>query len=234
MHKDTTSSDTGVRLYSQTPYDDRGNFFYDGDLYHQSESLISTVERVEQHLRVQFPDARFAFQTERYTGGRKITAELLDTSEDLTSREAQQDFTVRVLDQIRRFGFNRANIYQDYHACAFFSQVRIGEAYWAALAKRQGVQNPVDTVVSLAAFRKQLKPGDRMVRIDAPDAPHTPEAIRIVQAVRSKDIVFDGPRYLQLPRATQFACDGKYVRIAIGSESQPDHHLLYEWQRQAA
>jgi hypothetical protein len=41
--------------------------------------------------------------------------------------------------------------------------------------------------------------------------------------------LYSRARYLELPRAAQFACDGVRVRIAIGTEYEPDAHLLYHW-----
>ncbi|MBO9579515.1 MAG: hypothetical protein J7498_01330 [Sphingobium sp.] len=229
MQPDDTTSDAPALLYSQTEYDERGNFHYQGDLHKPGEPLASIAARVEAHLRVIFPDSRFAIRTETFSGGRKIIAELLDTPEDLTDRDAKDAFSTRVKDQIERFGFTRSNVYQDSHNCSFFCDVGIGQPYWAALGARRGTGNAVKSLVSLAAFKKQVKPGDQMKLIGAPDGFRTLGAIRTVKAVRSKDIVFEGPVYLTLPRAAQFACDGKRVRFAIGSEHQPDAHLLYEW-----
>ncbi|SNS68902.1 hypothetical protein SAMN06295912_11290 [Sphingomonas laterariae] len=216
-------------LYSQTEFDERGNFHYQGDLQQPGESLAAIVARVDRHLRACFPDTRFAMRTQTFSGGRKIIADLLDTPEDLTGRDAQQDFSVKVKDQIERFGFTRSNIYQDSHHCAFFCEVTIGQAYWAALAKRRRAGSMVDSVVSLAAFKRRIKPGDQMKLISAPGWYRSIGTTRAVQAVRSKDIILEGPSYLTLPRAAQFACDGKLVRIAIGTEDSPDAHLLYQW-----
>jgi hypothetical protein len=47
--------------------------------------------------------------------------------------------------------------------------------------------------------------------------------------VRSGDLILEGRSYLTFPRASAFACDGRLIRIAIGSEYGPDDHLLYEW-----
>ena len=46
-------------------------------------------------------------------------------------------------------------------------------------------------------------------------------------AVRSSDLIFEGKIYLDFPRASAFACDGRLVRIANGHERDPDAHLLY-------
>jgi hypothetical protein len=111
--------------------------------------------------------------------------------------------------------------------------VRIGQAYWAALAKRQGHRNPVDTVISLAAF-KRVKAGDRMKLIDAPAGHRLLGTTREITQVRSGDLILEGRSYLTFPRASAFACDGRLIRIAIGSEYGPDDHLLYEWVRRQA
>lgn len=230
MHTETSSAAASAApLYSQVEFDERGNFHYQGDLQQPRETFAGTVARVDRHLRACFPETRFALRTQTFAGGRKIIAELLDTPEDLTGRDAQQSFSVKVRDQIERFGFTRSNIYQDSHHCAFFCEVAIGQPYWTALAKRRRTGSMVDTVVSLAEFRRRIKPGDQMKLISAPGWNRSIGTTRAVQAVRSKDIILDGPSYLTLPRAAQFACDGKLVRIAIGTEDSPDAHLLYEW-----
>lgn len=229
MHSNDNTPDAPAPLYSQVEFDDRGNFHYQGDLHQPSEALASTAERIDRHLRTSFPESRFTITTRKFSGGRKIIAELLDTPEDLTGRDTQEAFTVKVKDQIERFGFTRSNVYQDSHNCAFFCEVRIGQPYWVALAARRGSGGNVEALVPLAAFKKRLKPGDQMKLISAPSWHRSIGSTRIVKAVRSKDIVFEGPIYLDLPRAAQFACDGKLVRIAIGSEDRPDAHLLYQW-----
>lgn len=57
---------------------------------------------------------------------------------------------------------------------------------------------------------------------------------RTITKVRSGDLILEGKSYLGFPRASAFACDGKFVRISIGSEYEPDAHLLYEWIVQKA
>jgi hypothetical protein len=229
MQTHHSAPDAPTPLYSQVEFDDRGNFAYQGDLQRPGENLTAIAARVEGHLRTCFPEARFAILTQSFSGGRKIIADVLDAPEDLTGRDAQNAFILKVKDQIERFGFTRSNIYQDAHNCAFFCEVRIGRPYWAALADRRGSGSTVASIVSLAAFKKRVKPGDQLKLISAPGWHRSIGATRTIQAVRSKDIVLEGPSYLTLPRAAQFACDGKLVRIAIGTEDRPDAHLLYQW-----
>ncbi|GLT01024.1 hypothetical protein GCM10007897_24150 [Sphingobium jiangsuense] len=233
-HRNGVPATGAARLYSETPIDERGNFHYQGDLQQRNESLTSLAGRIGQHLHALFPAMRFSISTERFAGGRKITAELLDAPDDLTGREAQQEFTVRVRDQMERFGFCRSNLLQDFHTCSFFCEVRIGQAYWTTQAKRQGARSRIEPLVSLAAFRHRLKPGDRMKLIEGPAWHRAIGTMRTVEAVRSKDIIFEGKIYLDLPRAAQFACDGKLVEFAIGTEQEPGAHLLYEWLPQKA
>jgi hypothetical protein len=222
-----------MRLYSQTDHDERGNFHYEGDLYRAGEALASLAARIEHHLAQYFAEATFTIRTEKFSGGRKIIAEVLDTPVDLTGRDAQNAFIVEVRDQMERFGFTRTNPLQDFWACSFYCEVRIGQAYWAALAKRRGIRNPVDTVISLAAFKKRVKAGDRLKLVDAPAGHRLLGTTREITKVRSGDLILEGRSYLSFPRASAFACDGRLVRIAIGSEYGPDDHLLYEWQQAA-
>lgn len=229
MHAENKTPNTPTPLYSEVECDERGNFHYEGDLQQPDEDLKSLAGRVDRHLHAHFDGMRFSVTSERNGLGRTITAELLDAPDDLTGQDAQNDFTIRVRDQIERFGFTRSNFSQDSHVSAFFCDVRIGRPYWTAQAKRRGTGGSVEPLVSLAAFRKQLKPGDEMKLVDAPHGHRSLGATRTVKAVRSKDIVFEGPIYLGLPRVAQFACDGKLVEFAIGNEHQPDARLLYEW-----
>ena len=231
---DATPSGASARLYSQTPSDDRGNFHYQGDLYRPGEDLTTLAGRIGPHLAGHFPDATFAIRTEKFAGGRKITTEILDWPDDLTGREAQQTAQVAIRDQMERFGFTRMNPLQDFWSCSFYCEARIGPAYWAALAKRNGLPNPVDAVMSLAAFKKRVKPGDALKLIAAPDGHRAMGATRITTKVRSGDLILEGQSYLGFPRASAFACDGKLIRISIGSEYDPDAHLLYQWIVQQA
>ena len=223
-----------ARLYSETAHDERGNFHYQGDLYRPADDLPTLCRRIEQHFVSQFPEIRFTIRSERFSGGRKISAEVLDAPEDLSTREAQEAFIVRVRDQIERFGFCRTNPLQDYWNCSFYSEVAIRQAYWAALTARRGKANPVDNLVSLASFKKRLKPGDSLTLLHAPYKHRALGTARKVIQIRSKDFVFEGRSYCDFPRASNFACDGRLVRIAVGNEHEPDAHLLYEWQPIAA
>jgi hypothetical protein len=223
-----------ARLYSQTEHDDRGNFHYEGDLFCQGEALPALCGRIERHLGDHVAGAVFSVRGESFAGGRKVIVELLDGPADLTDETARREFEVMLGDQIERFGFTRSNFYQDFMNCSFYNEVRIGRAYWAALAVRRGPANPVDSVISLAAFKKRLKPGDSLKLIAAPEGHRALGTTRKVMAVRSADLIFEGKVYLDFPRASGFACDGRLVRIANGHERDPDAHLLYEWQRSAA
>ncbi|MET3436025.1 hypothetical protein [Sphingomonas sp. 1185] len=220
-------------LYSKTLTDDRGNFDYRGDLHRPGESLSGLHERIEHHLAASFPESRFALRTEAFVGGRKLIAELLDHPHDLTSEDERDAFRTTARDQIERFGFTRSNFYQDYHSCAFYSEVRIGSAYWTTLAARRGMAHPVDQKMTLAAFRKTIKPGDTLKLIHAPWSNPNIGVARTVEKVRSVDLVIGGS-HLSYPRASAFACDGRMVRIAMGTDRNPDAHLLYEWTRDAA
>lgn len=228
---DVSTPGAPARLYSQTPFDERGNFHYQGDLYRPGDNLATLAARIEGHLKAKFPDARFAIRTEKFAGGRKITAEILDMSADLTSRNAQNDIFVEVRDQMERFGFTRSNLLQDFHNCSFYCEARIGQAYWAALAARRGLKNPIEAKVSLAAFKKQVRAGDSLKLVDAPTGHRALGTTRAITQVRSGDLILEGRSHLGFPRAAAFACDGRLVRISTGSEYDPDSHLLYEWLR---
>ncbi|WBO21743.1 hypothetical protein [Sphingomonas abietis] len=230
---DASAPGASVRLYSQTSHDERGNFHYAGDAYRPGEPLDQLAHRIEQHLRATFPETSFSIRTLKFAGGRKVTAEILDTPEDLTGRDAQNTFIVTIRDQVERFGFTRSNLLQDFHSCSFYAEVTIGRAYWSALARRTGPANPVEARVPLAAFRKRLKVGDQMELVAAPAWHRAVGTTRTVTAVRSKDLIFDGRTYMDFPRAADFACDGTMVRISIGSEHEPQAHLLYRWLPQA-
>jgi hypothetical protein len=231
---DVSTPGAPARLYSQTPFDERGNFHYEGDLYRPGDNLATLAARIEAHLKTKFPDTRFAIRTEKFAGGRKITAEILDTPADLTARDAQNDFFVAVRDQMERFGFTRSNLLQDFHNCSFYCEARTGQAYWSALASRRGRKNPIEAKVSLAAFKKQVRAGDSLKLVDAPAGHRSLGTTRAITQVRSGDLILEGRSYLSFPRASAFACDGRLVRISNGSEYDPDSHLLYEWLRRDA
>lgn len=222
------------RLYSQTEHDERGNFHYEGDLFRQGEALPALCGRIEHHLDTHVVGGTFSVRGESFAGGRKVIVELLDAPVDLTDETDRRTFEEMLRDQIERFGFTRSNFYQDFMNCAFYNEVRIGRAYWAALAARRGPANPVKPLVSLAAFKKRLKPGDTLKLIAAPEGHRALGTSRKVMAVRSADLIFEGKVYLDFPRASGFACDGRLVRIANGHERDIDAHLLYEWLPAAA
>ncbi|MFT4055121.1 MAG: hypothetical protein QM681_11500 [Novosphingobium sp.] len=226
---DARAPGASTRLYSQTACDERGNFHYEGDLHRAGETLGSIASRLGLHLTGHFAGACFAITTHRFTGGRKVLVEILDSPGDLTDREEQKALLVAVQDQMERFSFTRSNVLQDFHNCSFFCEARIAQAYWAALARRRGARNPVASLVSLSAFKKRVKPGDSLKLIDAPAGHRSLGVTRAITAVRSGDLILEGRRHLDYPRASAFACDGRLVRISIGSDHDPDAHLLYEW-----
>lgn len=216
-------------LYSQTPYDERGNFDYRGDLYRPGEDLSVLRQRIGQHLGKEFPDLGIALRSSRFSGGRKIMVEILDAPDDLTGRDAREAFIARLRDQIERFGYTRTNPLQDYWNCSFYAEVVVARTYWAALAARRGQANPVEQAVSLVSFKKRLKAGDSLTLLHATYGHRAMGQSRKVVEVRSKDFVFEGRSFCDFPRAANFACDGRLVRIAMGDEHNPDAHLLYEW-----
>ncbi|WP_447953954.1 hypothetical protein [Sphingopyxis chilensis] len=230
----SVSAEASARLYSQTANDERGNVHYEGDLFRQGEALPALCGRIERHLLTHVAGATFSVRGESFAGGRKVIVELLDATVDLTDEADRRAFEEMLRDQIERFGFTRSNFYQDFMAVAFYNEVRIGRAYWAALAARRGPANRVEPLVTLAAFKRRLKPGDTLKLIAAPEGHRALGTTRKIVAVRSNDLIFEGKIYLDFPRASGFACDGRLVRIAIGHERDPDAHLLYEWLPAAA
>lgn len=220
-------------LYSQTPTDERGNFAYYGDLIRSNETFAILCARIVTHLRDLFPDLQLSLTRQSFAGGRKIRLEICDTPIDLRDPAARDSLLLAMRDQIERFGFARANFYQDYSVVSFYSEVVIGNVYWAALAARAEQQNPVEPLMSLAQFKRTIKVGDLLMMVHAPWQGRYLGIERMVDAVRSGDIIMAGS-YLTLPRAAAFACDGRQIRIAIGDASNPDAHLLYIWTRRSA
>jgi hypothetical protein len=102
---DAIAPGASARLYSQTEHDERGNFHYEGDLYRAGEALPPLASRIERHLAEHFTTTTFAIRTEKFAGGRKVIAEILDAPTDLTGRDAQNAFIVEIRDQMERFGF---------------------------------------------------------------------------------------------------------------------------------
>ena len=225
----STTVEAPARLYSETTHDERGNFHYEGDLYRAGEALPALCARIERHLLGLVTGATVSVRGESFAGGRKVIVEVLDVPTDLSAEGPRRTFETMLSDQVERFGYCRSNFYQDFMAVAFYNEVRIGRAYWAALAARRGTANPVKPLMSLAAFKRKLKPGDSLKLIAAPEGHRALGTTRTVVAVRSADLIFEGKVYLDFPRAAAFACDGRLVRIAIGHGHDPDAHLLYEW-----
>jgi len=229
-----TDRPTSARLYSQTESDARGNFVYEGDLHRPGLTLPGLTSEIERHLEGMVAGGRFSVRGESFAGGRKVIVDVLDVPADLSLEEARHRFETMLRDQVERFGFTRSNILQDYMTCSFYSDVRISRSYWAVLASRNGSANPVASTMPLAAFKRAVRPGDQLRLVAAPAGHRSLGTVRSIVAVRSADLVLEGPSYLTLPGARAFACDGTHVRIAIGNERRPDDHLLYEWIRQAA
>ena len=220
-------------LYSQVKPDDRGNFLYQGDLQGAGRDLPALTTAIQQHLERTVSGGQFSVRGERFAGGRKVVVEVLDGAEDLSDDEVRRAFEVRIRDQIERFGFVRSNVLQDYMTVSFYSEVRIGGAYWGALSARKGNQNSVKSTMSLAAFKRAVTVGDQLKLVAAPQWHRAVGTTRQIIAVRSADLILEGPSYLTLPKAAAFACDGARIRIGIGNDREPDAHLLYEWGRAA-
>lgn len=220
-------------LYSQTPTDERGNFAYSGDLLRSNETFAALCARIAAHLRDLYPDLQVSLTRLSFAGGRKIRLAICDAPIDLRDPAVRDPLLLALRDQIERFGFVRANVYQDYSAVSFYSEVAIGKAYWAALAARTEQQNPVEPRMSLAQFKRTIKVGNTLTMVHAPWQGRYLGVERTVDAVRSGDIIIAGS-YLTLPRAPEFACDGRHIRIAVGDASNPDAHLLYIWTRRSA
>lgn len=231
---DSMPSTSAPLLYSQVEHDERGNFSYVGDLQQPGLGLPALTAAIERHLTNMVAGGRFSVRGETFAGGRKVIVEVLDAPADLADDVARRALEVAIRDQVVRFGFTRSNPLQDYMSCSFYNEVRIGRAYWAALAERRGIRNPVTATNSLAAFKRTVGVGDQLTLVDAPAGHRSLGMTRGIVAVRSADLALEGTTYLTLPKAAAFACDGKRIRIGIGSEREPDAHLLYEWLPVAA
>lgn len=176
-------SDTSSRLCSQTEHDERGNFEYVGDMQRPGVTLAALTSRVRDHLEALIAGSSFSVRGETFAGGRKIIVEALDAPADLPDREARRTFEIMVRDQVERFGFARSNILQDTMSCSFYLEIRLTSVYWVALAMRNGVSNAVISLMSLAEFKRRLRPGDTMTLIAAPDGHRALGSTRKVIAV---------------------------------------------------
>lgn len=229
-----SAATTEPRLWSQTRSDDRGNFAYEGDLYIAAESLPDICRRIDLHLTRTIFGATFSVTGERFSGGRKIRVELLDAPGDLSDETARRAFETLISDQAERFNVANGNLVQDYMNCSFFLQVEIGTSYWSALSARRGPPNPVKALITLAQFKRQVRPGHKLKLLAARAGHRSLGTVRTITAVRSGDLILEDRSYLSYPRASGFACDGKLIRIANGRDWDPDDHLLYEWIQDAA
>lgn len=216
-------------LYSQVEPDEHGNFGYAGDLQQPGLGLPALTVAIQRHLENLVAGGQFSVRGETFAGGRKIIVEVLDAPADLANDEARHCFEKAIRDQVERFGFTRSNPLQDFMTCSFYNEVRIADAYWAALSARRGAQNPIPKTMSLASFKRTVRAGDLLKLVGAPEGHRSLGVTRPIVAVRSADLILEGPSYLTLPKTAAFACDGKKIRIGIGSPREPDAHLLYEW-----
>lgn len=213
--------------------DTQGNYNDVGIHYVHGRKLEEIVDLIKRELAKELPDVTISIKTQKYSMGQSINIEILDAGErDIVVFHTKEALEQRVRDIAERFNQSRGNVYQDYSSTTYYTNVRTASSAFAAHAARNGgVSNPVESKMTLSAFKRTVKPGDRF------DILHGGrERVRIVSQVRSNDLAFvdengANKSYLSFGKASNFACDGELVRFAIGHEYDPDRHLLYRWVR---
>lgn len=207
--------------------DDRGNYEDVGEKYQEGRSLEDLTSLILEEISRELPKVKATAVTKKFSGGRQIRILVLDAGDfDIEQRDVVDMLQKRIADIMKTFNYERGNVIQDYHRTSFYAGVRIEPAAFLLHASRTGkAANEVERKISLAEFKRRLKPGDVMEMLHGGRLGE-----RIVSQVRSKDIVFNGPSYLNLGRADAFACDGDLVRFALGTENDPGRHLLYRWR----
>lgn len=207
--------------------DARGNFEDIGERYQDGRTLEQLTTLILEAISKELPNIKATAVAKKYSMGRSINILVLDAGEhDLTQRDVVDALKKRISDIVKKFNFERGNPYQDSYHTSFYSDVRIEPGAFMLHATRTGqATNEVEGKLSLAEFKRQLKPGDIMELVHGGRL-----GTRVVKQVRSKDIVFDGPSYLDFGRAGEFACDGELVRFSRGNEYDPGRHILFRWR----
>jgi hypothetical protein len=217
--------------------DAHGNYSSDGDLYRPGERLDDLVPRMLAHLRAAFPQYDFAPARSAHAHGRSITMNVIDGPPGLDSRDAEEAFKASVLKEMHRFDRSRGNVMSDYGISSFSAFAYVDARYHARHAE-VATGTEVASRMSLAAFKRTIKAGDRIV-LESTDSPYakTQAAIgmeREVIQVRSSDFIVmqDGQKiFFDFPKAAAFSCDGERFRISDAYAGEAARYRLYRWIR---
>lgn len=217
-------------------YDAHGNYANNGDLHRSGEKFDDLIPRMLEHLHATFPEYRFAPERKVYSGGRSLTMNVVSGPKGLEARDAAEDFLRRVKAEMDRFDRSQGNVYSDYHSSSFLCFAEIDRRYHAQHAEIVA-GTEVASTMTLSAFKKAMKVGDRIV-LESSNQAYSQGMIGVEREVieaRSGDFIThsQGGRkiYFDYPKAAAFACDGTRFRISDARAEQPDGYRLYRWIR---
>lgn len=208
--------------------DDHGNYKNVGEKHNPKTSLKDIVTHIKKDLKAEFPKMKFSIKTKKFIGGQSIYVDIDDADEtDLKSREETDSLINKIGEILAKYNSSSGNIHQDYSYTFFYPHVDISSiAYSSYALKNNMIHKPIKSTMSLAEFKRTVKAGDKFTPLHDGSLSE-----RTVESVRSKDIIFKGPIYLDLNSSKNFSCDGEYIQIYLGSYYDPARTLLYKWNR---
>ena len=227
MIEETEKPDEGMDAF--------GNYANDGDLYQANESLASLVSRITGHLKSTFPEYGFSPQRSSFAGGRSIQINVISGPEGLGDGKVREAFTAKVLREMKRFEKSQGNVFSDWHSSNYSPHVKVDARYYAQHSSAPADQK-VEKKMSLAEFKRTLKPRDRIILRDTTNE-YSKKFLGIereISEVRSGDFIIGTGQeksYFNFPKSAAFACDGERFCVSDASENNPDAYRLYQWIR---
>jgi hypothetical protein len=207
------------------------------DLPRRAEGFDSLVPRLVAHLHETFPGYGFSPVRHCFAHGRSILINVTAGPAGLDDETAAEAFKTRVIAEMRSLDQCQEDATGGRRSRSFFPNVRIDGRYYASHAVA-AAGTEVERRMSLAEFRRTIKPGDRVV-LESTDGEHARASgnvgvERAVLQVRSGDMIIatnGGRSHFDFPRAAAFACDGKRFRVSDARAGRPNAYRLYRWIR---
>lgn len=191
-----------------------------GDLYDPTASSVDVLASMKTLLSIENPRTAAVLTSRISTGAWRITAAILQEERDLGDAAAAAEVRRELAATLMRFGYSADEPGMDHRERLFDLTIAIHEDYWS---RRQRIRSDGFSTSSFARILEAVRVGTTIERI-------TTSTRFVVTSAGAKGISASAGRerlMIPVPRKEALTTRDNLLRIARGTERDPDAHDLY-------